>query len=105
KEGEAALRLIRDVLTTPGQMILTTANAHGPYELMWKRPLALVRFLRRILGRVTIEGAGHINLYNHESVNMLLAKLGFSVHARRNSDFISFFPTIRTTGLAKWDCK
>jgi 2-polyprenyl-3-methyl-5-hydroxy-6-metoxy-1,4-benzoquinol methylase len=106
KEGEAALRLIRDLLTTPGQMILTTPNAHGPYELMWERPLALVLpFIRRILGRVAIEGGSHINLYTYESINMLLAKLGFSVHARRNSDFISFFPTIRMTQLAKWDCK
>lgn len=106
KEGGAPLRTIRDVLITPGQMILTTPNAHGPYELMWERPLALAfSFLRRIPGRVAIEGGSHINLYDYEGINVLLAKLGFSVHARRNSDFLSFFPTIKTTRLARWDCK
>jgi hypothetical protein len=104
KDVESTLRLIRDVLTIPGQMILTTSNGYGPYQFFWARPYTMVLpLLRRIVGRTATEGGTQINWYTYKKMCRLITDAGFTINASKNSDFISFL--IRIPSLAKLDCK
>lgn len=105
KNVDSVLQIIRDVLTVPGQMILTTHNAHGPYELICRRPFDVGHYiLRTMIGRNTAYQR-EISFYTYDRINGLIAKHGFSVRACQNSDFISFFPYIRISPFAKLDCR
>jgi 2-polyprenyl-3-methyl-5-hydroxy-6-metoxy-1,4-benzoquinol methylase len=105
KDAHRGLQSIRDALERPGQLILTTPNSHGPYELLYKRPLdAASATLRRIMRWQEKLGERHVNLFTYPAIIRMLEKYGFRICSTRNSDFLSFLPYVRTSRLARADC-